>query len=284
MYPYFNVFGLAVPAYGLMMVVGAALGSVLALLRRRRFDASREDTFFVAMLAVVGAVAGAKVLYLIVSLPMVIRNWSIFAEHPELLLNELLGGMVFYGGVIGAFLLCTWYMRRFKVAMRPMLDLFAASIPLAHAAGRVGCFLGGCCYGAAADWGITYTIALPHEANGVPRIPVQLFEAAGNLLICLAIVLYQRKARKSGRGFALYLLLYAPLRFGLEFFRGDAVRGGLWTLSTSQWLSFVFLAVGLYLWLRPEKAKKDRQAGSSPSDQPAEMPCGIHDEREPSER
>ncbi len=259
MHPFFNLFGLNLPAYGLMILVGVGAGTGVVMLRRKRFGLQREDALFLIALAVAGAIVGAKLLYILVNIPWFIQHWELVVQYPVEMLAELAGGLVFYGGVIGAFLLCGWYIRKYKLKLLPTLDAFAPAVPLAHAMGRVGCFLSGCCFGAEADWGIVYTEAIPHDANGVPRIPVQLFEAAGDTLIVLILLLYMRKPRKSGRGFALYLLLYAPLRFVLEFFRGDIVRGGLWALSTSQWLSFLFLAAGLYFWLRPDKARDAAQ-------------------------
>ena len=77
------------------------------------------------------------------------------------------------------------------------------------------------------------------EANGVSRFPVQLVEAAWNLVLFLLLARLQRRGRD--RLLPLYLALYAPARFLLEFLRGDAYRGIFLGLSTSQWISlFLF--------------------------------------------
>ena len=75
------------------------------------------------------------------------------------------------------------------------------------------------------------------------------------------------RARARGEGpryrlLILYALCYAPVRFVLEFFRGDSARGGLGPLSTSQWISLAVLA-GILIWqlarrrVRPGDASKE---------------------------
>lgn len=263
MHPYFHIFSYDLPAYGLMAALGGGLGFGLILLRRRRFPLSQMDTVNIFALCLVGALVGAKLLYVITQIPNVVRHWDTVVAHPMEAAALVFGGLVFYGGVIGALGMVLLYVRKFHVDFNAVGDLFAPAILAAHALGRVGCFLGGCCYGAEASWGFVYTHSLMPEADGVPRIPVQLIEAGLNLLICLFLLCYERRPHRAGRGLALYALLYAPVRFTLEFFRGDDVRGHVWMLSTSQWLSLGLFALGLLLYLKaPDSFFTKREKGS----------------------
>jgi phosphatidylglycerol:prolipoprotein diacylglycerol transferase len=231
-----------------MAVLGGALAGAVALPRCRRFAFPRADAVNLFALCIVGALAGAKLTFLLTNIPRAVRHWSLVVAHPWDSFLALSGGLVFYGGVIGGFLAALYYLRRFRLNFAAAADLFAPAIPAGHMLGRVGCFLGGCCYGVESSWGPVFTHAPLSEANGVPRLPVQLFEAAGNLLICLILLWYERRPHTPGHTLALYLLLYAPLRFILEFFRGDAARGFVLGVSTSQWISALLFAAGL-LWL-----------------------------------
>ena len=47
-----------------------------------------------------------------------------------------------------------------------------------------------------------------------------------------------------------FIFCYAPLRFVLEFLRGDADRGVLFGVSVSQVISVVMLAWAVWLWRR----------------------------------
>ncbi|MDR2670563.1 MAG: prolipoprotein diacylglyceryl transferase [Oscillospiraceae bacterium] len=264
MHPFLSLFGRQISSYGLMAVLGCALAGVLVLLRCRRLAFPRADAVNLFVLCIVGALIGAKLTFLLTNIPRAVRHWTLVAARPWDSFLALSGGLVFYGGVIGGFLAALWYLRRFRLPFAAAADLFAPAIPAGHMLGRVGCFLGGCCYGAEASWGPVFRHSPLLEANGVPRLPVQLFEAAGNLLICLVLLWYERRPHVPGRTLALYLLLYAPLRFALEFFRGDAARGFAFGVSTSQWISVLLFAAGL-LWL-------SRRAPVSPG--PAE-PAGV---------
>jgi phosphatidylglycerol:prolipoprotein diacylglycerol transferase len=165
-------------------------------------------------------------------------------------------GVMFYGGAVcgaGGFALLA---RAFALPLGSTLDLALPGLPIAHAIGRVGCLLGGCCYGApsAWPWAIVYTHPLAPAAHPtIPRHPWPLYEAACLLALAalfawpkavalpaqhappakpaargvLAAWLDARRAlfARPGARAALYVLLYAAVRCGLEPLRGDAVRG-----------------------------------------------------------
>ena len=111
--------------------------------------------------------------------------------------------------------------------------------------------MGGCCYGVPCRWGFTATEnPLVPEGNGVCRFPVQLAEAGCELGLFLLLFWLFRKGKCSEQLVVCYLLGYAPLRFGLEFLRGDAARGFLLNLSTSQWLSILLFCTALWIFRR----------------------------------
>ena len=80
--------------------------------------------------------------------------------------------------------------------------------------------------------------------SGVKLFPVQLVEAVCLLLIA-AIILYLQLKKDSPYTVEVYLILYAILRFILEYFRYDEVRGIYAGMSTSQWISIALLATGM---------------------------------------
>ncbi|NRA97175.1 MAG: prolipoprotein diacylglyceryl transferase [Planctomycetes bacterium] len=132
-------------------------------------------------------------------------------------------GFVFYGSLVLG-IPVTWYaMRRYRVPFGRGIDTVSYVLPLGHAFGRLGCFLAGCCHGCRTDvgWAVTFppeTMGLP----GAPLHPVQLYEAAGNLLIFVFLWWSVRpRYRFPGQVLLTYLLLYAVLRLVTETFRGD---------------------------------------------------------------
>ena len=65
--------------------------------------------------------------------------------------KTLLGGLI--GGILGSELSRRWLGFKYPVA-----DAYALVLPLATAIGRIGCLLGGCCFGTPANlpWAICY--------------------------------------------------------------------------------------------------------------------------------
>lgn len=78
-------------------------------------------------------------------------------------------------------------------------------------------------------------------------MPTQLVSSAGNFVIALVLIWYAKKVRRPGKVGTLYLILYSVGRFVIEFFRND-YRGSIGMLSTSQFISLVFLAIGTGLF------------------------------------
>ena len=129
------------------------------------------------------------------------------------------------------------------------LDLAALGLAMGLACIRVGCFLGGCCYGRPASWGVLYTpqhlVTLQgcrSFSSGPPPVgrvlPIQLFEAAISILLFSALLAWQTQAPAT-RGYLLpaYLLGYAVWRFSGDFWRAGSVRPRRAGLSEAQWCS-----------------------------------------------
>lgn len=258
MLPFINIFGKIVPMYAVMVFLGAAaMCGAAALLARRRKTVPAEDIFYMILYAGIGCLIGAKLLYIIVSVDTYWFPEKSFGENMKYWADVLmLGGLVFYGGLIGAFLGALRYCLHFKIDFRESMRIVIPTVPLFHAFGRVGCFMAGCCHGIEYDGIFSVTFAnSPAAPNGVPLLPIQLFEAAGNLVLSAVLVLlFLRNVRVSLAG--IYLVSYAVMRFVLEFFRGDAIRGSALALSTSQWISLLMFAVGIGLIVYFAKGEK----------------------------
>ena len=245
----FTLFGQEIPMYAVCMWLGVALSAFVACqLAKKRNGIESFDVIVSAIYTVIGAMAGAKLLYIAISWNDIVRVIDTmqygFAESFWYILNN---GFVFYGGLIGGFLSLLLYLKQFHRNLSDYLTIYAVVLPLGHALGRIGCFLGGCCYGMKYD-GI-FAVDFPiypslEESPTVSRLPIQLFEAAGLLLLFVLLVfLYYRVPKKPTLPLWTYLTVYPVLRFVLEFFRGDEARGALLFFSTSQWISLGILTV-----------------------------------------
>ena len=167
-------------------------------------------------------------------------TFSMTSSPGATFLGGLTGGAALFLAVYfaaGHFLFPNGLHRTFFPAVT---DLFAVCIPAAHAFGRIGCLMAGCCHGRPSEWG------LYHVNLGVRVIPVQLFEAV--FLAGLCAFLWYFTSKRTGSGFAWYLLLYGIWRFFAEFLRGDdRGRTIVQFLSPSQLTSVLLILTGLLL-------------------------------------
>lgn len=250
---YIQIFGKQIPLYGLFFYTGIACASVVAALICKRKKIDRYDLLCAGVYTMIGALIGAKLLFILVSIDDIIK-YSIPFE------NVLKGGFVFYGGLLGGILGMFIYCKQFKESFAQLAELFATVLPLGHAFGRVGCFFAGCCYGIPYDgpFSHTYHNVIGQTPTGIPLLPVQLIEASCLVIIFIVMmILYFKTKEKIGVAPVTYLMIYSVLRFILEFFRGDAERGTFLGLATSQWVSIgLLIAAIVVLVLRYQKKKK----------------------------
>lgn len=252
MFPYFEILGKTIGSYGFCAMVGLLVCGTLGCLLARRFKIAYEDIILIMVVIGVSLVIGGHLLYGITNadkLFVLIKRASEFNIKQIFgYLVQIFGGMVYYGGFLGACGGLLIYTKFSKTVKREQaFDLFAVCIPLFHVFGRIGCFFSGCCYGVESKFGfVVHGNTLIPELNDVRRLPVSLIEATCNLLIFLVLLRMFLKGKETGKVIFYYMLIYPVARFTLEFFRGDAIRGFLFGLSTSQWISIVLFAVAVW--------------------------------------
>ena len=141
-----------------------------------------------------------------------------------------------------------------KKYTRDVIDCAACAIPSAHAFGRIGCLMGGCCYGKPTDSPIgIYMVNLGYKV-----VPVQLFEAIFLFALATVLIILLFKGKK--HIMELYMLSYGVFRFIIEFFRDDE-RGTLLTgvFSPSQIIS-ICLVIGAGALYFVSKRHKEAKA------------------------
>lgn len=255
MLPTIQIFGKTIAMYGLMIAVGLIIGISIAVMRSKKHGFKNEDVLFASFFGCIGLFVGAKVLYVLIMLPKLVKNLEQLITAPDLLLPYYFGGFVFYGGLIGAVIGIYIYCRLFNIPFLLLLDHLTPSIPIIHGFGRLGCFFAGCCYGIPYTGNLAITFHNSISApNDVALFPVQLMESGLNILAGVILLIYSGRSQRPGKIIGLYIIYYAFLRFTMEFFRGDIIRGSLLGLSTSQWISLFLIPFGVILLL-PRKNK-----------------------------
>ncbi|MCH5274378.1 MAG: prolipoprotein diacylglyceryl transferase [Lachnospiraceae bacterium] len=243
----FSVGPITIHTYGVMIAIGVLAALFSGEARAKKRDMNADVLYPMTFLCVVLGFCAAKVLFCIV-------EWKRFIQNPLSMLSN--SGFVVYGGILGGVLTAYVYCRIKKLNFVDYFDLMLPSVALAQGFGRFGCFFAGCCYGRETNSfiGIAFSRS-DYAPNGVKLIPTQLFSGAGMFIIAGILFYYAKKERAKAKVGALYLILYSIGRFSIEFFRND-YRGAVGIFSTSQFISFFILALGLLLFFRKQKSEE----------------------------
>jgi len=213
------------------------------------------------------------------------------AHDPIQVLFLWRGGLVMYGGFLGAILLGAWASRRVGLDPWNAVDTGLICGFFGQAVGRWGCLGVGDDHGSVvperfADLPFPITVRVP-ELEWLQANPESLFDhaLAGQVLwatqpwmslnalmvACVGLFVLRRR-RWVGQVTAVVVMHYAVTRFAIEAFRGDEVRG-VWfdgALSTSQLLSIPGLLFGIWMYVKrtgsgepPVPRRADASAGSA---------------------
>lgn len=246
----FKIGPLTIHTYGVLVAAGFFLGISLAIRQARKEGISSDKILDLGFYMLLSAIIGSRFFFVLI-------HPTFYFKNPIEILKIWEGGLVFYGGILFAIPTAVWYIKRNSLAIWTTADLFAPSLAIAHAIGRLGCFSAGCCYGKTAEslpWAVTFTDPQSLALIGVPLHPTQLYESAGELMNFLILIILRRYKSYNGQLFLTYMLLYSVLRFIVEFFRGDVDRGFISSqLSLAQGISimmFIGAVIGIVVLKR----------------------------------
>ena len=274
MYPVlFRIHGFPINTYGVFLAL-AFLGAIFVTVRLAQRDGlPKERIYDLCLWLLLSSLVGSKLLMLFTE--------PEYRQNPMMLfsLDFLRSGGVFYGGLIVATIAGFVLMRRWKLPWWKTADACAPGIALGNVLGRQGCFSAGCCWGkpTTLPWGVRFS-ALGHEVTGVPidakLHPTQLYESFAMLIVFSFLLWLHKKKKFSGQVILTYAVIYATVRFLIEFVRDDP-RGdilGLTTLtglSTSQLIGIVVGVAALITlivrWRRANAAESISKAVPSTS-------------------
>lgn len=227
--------------FALLVAVGLA---VMALLLRRRgrwlgLDSLAVDTFF--WWVVFGGALGGHVLDAVFYTPDAVlrRPWSLLFLWEG---QGSFGG--FAGAVAGGFL----WRRRTGQPLLPYTDALLSVFPIAWIFGRAGCAIIHDHPGVRTSAGNPLAVAYPDGA----RYDLGLLEMLLAVLISIVVVATWRRRLRPGAYVAMTTLVYAPVRFGLDFLRVGEVR--LLGLTPGQYGCVALAAVGLWALRRARRS------------------------------
>ena len=221
MLPDFELFGKTIGTYGLCSIIGIVQCVCVATYAGKRYRLSFDDILLLTLSICGGLLLGGRLLYALTQQEQLRTVVQAIGKAP------------------------------FQAILRTLASCFGGMV-------FYGGFLGGC-YGKPWQSGVQFPYnPLVPQLSEVPRFPVQLVEAGCNLVIFAVLLLLWSRRKTQEKLLFVYMLIYPPVRFTLEFFRGDSVRGFLWGLSTSQWISIILFCIALLYYMLRNIRRKQR--------------------------
>ncbi|MDR2066373.1 MAG: prolipoprotein diacylglyceryl transferase [Endomicrobium sp.] len=212
---------------------------------------SQDELYSFLLYLIIFGIVGARIFY-------IFTNIKEYIDNPLDIFKVWQGGLVYYGGFVAVAIFAIIYCKVKNMQVLYFGDFFAPALALGHSIGRIGCFFAGCCYGKEANlpWTVVFKDKQSLAVLGEHLHPTQLYESLGNFCIFLILFFYAKKQREVGNVFAVYLILYAILRFIVECFRGDDRGMQYFGLSISQNISIILLIIGVFIYARKAILRK----------------------------
>ncbi len=204
----FHLGPLTIQSWGVLVALGFIVGILLILWQAKQAGYKTDKLLDLVLWVFIASMIGSRLFY-------VILFWQDFAGHWVDALKIWNGGMVFYGGLIGAILVFIFFARRQKMNIWRLSDWAAPALALGTAIGRIGCHLIQDHPGRLTDvaWGIMVNGQLRHETA--------MYLVFSNLVIFLILWFWLRKIQKLPVGslFYIYLIWEGITRFAVDFWR-----------------------------------------------------------------
>jgi phosphatidylglycerol:prolipoprotein diacylglycerol transferase len=220
--------------------------------------------------ALLGGAVGSRLFY---AVPLWIRGQmsgaAIFSDWGQ--------GAGYYGALAGGTLGLSIVALVKKVPVLRVLDAVAAPLPAGFALTKVGCILAGCCYGQLWAGGLSFPPgslaydtqrsagAIPQDAaRSLPVHPAQIYEFVLAILLFGVLMIVQRRSKRAGDAFFVYLAGYSVVRFVIEFVRDDPGRHafGASALSDSQIAALIVFGLAAAGWAALRAGTKNKEQGT----------------------
>lgn len=255
--PHIDLGPIPIHAFGVLVAAAVFVGTELAAHRAKRVGIDPNTMTAFAMWLLVPGFLGAHVFEELWYHPAEV------ARDPAVLF-DLFAGMSSFGGFLGAVLGAVAWRFTMDEPILPRIDVVMSVFPIAWAFGRAGCTVAHDHPGI----GTTTSNPLAFAYPDGPRWDLGFLEMLFAIGLSIVFVALWRRPRAVGTYTAFACLAYAPVRFGLDFLRADAVGGGdarYAGLTPAQWACFVLGTLGLVA-LRAASEERGRARRSDRSD------------------
>lgn len=255
----FSIAGRPIYWYGIIIGMAFIIASLYVIKRVREFGLDADRMIDVLLGTMVGGIIGARLYY-------VAFSWDTYRGDLMKIFNIRLGGLAFYGGVIGGLLAAFLMCRLRKVKLLPLADLFFPALLIGQSIGRWGNFVNIEAFGGntTAPWGMTSTSITRYleyqqealAATGMmvdPSLPVHptfFYESLWCLIGFVLLAFYTKHRRYDGELSLMYLFWYGLGRSWIEGLRADSLMAGSFRISQLLAILCVAASAALMILIR----------------------------------
>jgi phosphatidylglycerol---prolipoprotein diacylglyceryl transferase len=249
----FSIGPLTLHTYGLLIAIGFITGLIIAIRTGKRHGIDSQRIMDISFLLIISGIIGSRIAY-------VLMNISYYMTNPLGVFKLWEGGLVFSGGLLAAIIVIYFYFRHHKFNMLQMGDIFAPSIAIGQAIGRLGCFMAGCCYGkpTSAPWSVIFTNPRSIAPLNIPLHPTQLYDFLSNSLIFIIVMILSARKKFNGQVFVWFLIMHSVARLLIERFRGDdrgLFPGTGWTMTQFMAILILLSSLSALFYLKSKHNK-----------------------------
>lgn len=210
---------IVIHSYAALVNAGLLLGAGLVVheARRREIDLAR----------VIDAILGAALVGLVLAHATYVgAHWEYYGEHLREALRPWTGGLLGPGAVLGGAIGAGVVGRLRGLPAFKVLDVLAPGAACLTIFAWLACFMVGCAWGIEAypDQGLLWAMSLDQpDLYGIrePRVAVQLLGAGWSAIVLVILLVWERRPRRQGVAFSLWLTLHSLGSFGLGFLGPD---------------------------------------------------------------
>ncbi|MBE6563357.1 MAG: prolipoprotein diacylglyceryl transferase [Ruminococcaceae bacterium] len=246
----FNLFGISVMWYGVLIATGMVLAFIYALTRAKIENIKSDDIYDLGIFAIIFGVIGARLYYVIFEFKTFI-SYSIGATLRNII-DIRNGGLAIYGGILAGFLTVLVVSKIKKIRFSTLLDVVSPAVMIGQIIGRWGNFINVEAFGG--ETSLPWRMGILSSFDGGESFysemfvhPTFLYESLWNLLGFILIHVFYKKKKFNGQVFLFYMTWYGFGRMLIEGLRTDSLMLG--PVRVSQALAAATFILGAVLMI-----------------------------------